>query len=115
MATDNDSNIPQTATTFNNVRFESVHPAVCRKYEKQLKRKTPSLSSISEIIEYFNNKKPVEHGEIDSLFLAYAKTIKIISAKRQAITKLKVGQVIMEQEINNLEDMSNVEETTNKE
>ena len=42
---------------------------------------------------------------IDLLFSAHARTVKTFSKKRQAIAKLKVSQVIMEQELQNLEEV----------
>ena len=47
---------------------------------------------------------------IDLLFSAHAQTIKTFSKKRQAIAKIKVSQVIMEQELQNLEEQSSAQQ-----
>ncbi|XP_071051346.1 uncharacterized protein [Onthophagus taurus] len=69
----------------------------------------PSLttSTVQSLINYFQTKrKQPELDEIDMLFLAHAKTIKTFSKKRQVMAKMKVSQVILQQELENLEESS---------
>ena len=47
---------------------------------------------------------------IDLLFSAHARTVKTFLKKGQAIAKLKVSQVIMEQELQNLEEQSSAQQ-----
>jgi len=46
---------------------------------------------------------------IDLLFSAHARTLKTFSKNRQANAKMKVLQVIMEQELQNLEEHSSAQ------
>ncbi|XP_075159970.1 uncharacterized protein LOC142233071 [Haematobia irritans] len=58
--------------------------------------------------DYQENKKlKFDFNEIECLLLAHAKTISKFSAKRQAITKYKIAQVILEQELLHLQECSN--------
>lgn len=45
-----------------------------------------------------------ENEDNESILLAYAKTIKKFSPKRQAMTKFKIAQIIMEQELLQIEE-----------
>ncbi|XP_017482457.1 PREDICTED: uncharacterized protein LOC108371412 [Rhagoletis zephyria] len=56
-------------------------------------------SSVGELIEYFEKKKKVEQDSIDCLFMAHAKTVKSFSKRRQLLTKQKISEIIMEQEM----------------
>ena len=47
---------------------------------------------------------------IDLLFSAHALTVKTFSKTRQTIAKMKVSQVIMEQELQNLEEQSSAQQ-----
>ena len=47
---------------------------------------------------------------VDLLFSALARTVKTFSKKRQTITKMKVSQLIMEQELKNLEEQSSAQQ-----
>ena len=47
---------------------------------------------------------------IDLLFSAHARTVKTFSKRRQAIAKMKVSQVIMEQELKDLEEQSSAQQ-----
>jgi len=79
---------------------------------RKRKRKNESrpTSSVESLINYFQNKKKPEMDAIDLLFSAHARTVKTFSKKRQAIAKLKVSQVIMEQELQNLEEQSSAQQ-----
>lgn len=68
-----------------------------------------SSSSATEPTNYYENNTNTVHDGTDSLMLAHAKTIKTFSGRRQAITKMKIAEVIMEQELLHLEDVSSTE------
>lgn len=68
-----------------------------------------SSSSATELTNYYENNTNTVYDGTDSLMLAHAKTIKTFSGRRQAITKMKIAEVIMEQELLHLEDASSTE------
>lgn len=70
------------------------------------KRHSEPSSSVREIIKCFENQKETEYDATDYLLLAHAKTIKTFSGRRQAITKMRIAQVIMEQEILHQEELT---------
>lgn len=74
------------------------------------KRNSDPSSSVSELIKYFESERKIEYDAIDHIFFAYAKTIRTFSGRRQAITKMKIAQVIMEQELLHQEELA----STNK-
>lgn len=65
-------------------------------------------SSVDTLVENYQ-KKELKLDSVDLLFLAYANTVKSFSGKRQAIAKLKVAEVITEQEILHHEETNSVE------
>ena len=79
---------------------------------RKRKRKNDSrpTSSVESLINYFQNKKKAEMDAIDLLFSAHALTVKTFSKTRQTIAKMKVSQVIMEQELQNLEEQSSAQQ-----
>lgn len=74
--------------------------------EKKGKKVSQPSSSVGDVIKYFETKNKREHDAIDSLMLAHAKTIKTFSGRRQVITKMKIAQVIMEQELLHQEELA---------
>ncbi|KAF5283728.1 hypothetical protein FQA39_LY17225 [Lamprigera yunnana] len=74
-------------------------PTITKVPTREKKGKKVSQPSVGDIIKYYENKRKIEHDAIDCLFLANAKTIKTFSGRRLAITKMKIAQVIMEQEL----------------
>ncbi|KAK7863926.1 hypothetical protein R5R35_012437 [Gryllus longicercus] len=79
------------------------------------KRRSESPSCVSEIIQYFESKKETECDATDCLFLAHAKTVKTFSRQRQAIIKMKIAQLIMEQELLHLEELASTSSTLSHE
>lgn len=65
--------------------------------KEEIVEPTSSIETLPAVENYQNKK--IESDAIDLLFSAYASTIRTFSGKRQAIAKLKVAEVIMEQEI----------------
>ncbi|XP_072390086.1 uncharacterized protein [Diabrotica undecimpunctata] len=63
------------------------------------KRNSEPSTSVKDMISYFESKKRVVHDATDQLFLAHASTVKSFSPRRQIETKMKIAQVIMEQEL----------------
>ncbi|KAB0790548.1 hypothetical protein PPYR_15052, partial [Photinus pyralis] len=63
-------------------------------------------TSVKDTISYFESKKRVVHDATDQLFLAHASAVKSFSPRRQIETKMKIAQVIMEQELLQLEESS---------
>ena len=59
-------------------------------------------SSVEQDISFLGGKLIVD--DIDDIFKGYAKTIKKFSKKRQAITKFKFSQIIMQQELEHIEE-----------
>ncbi|KAK7863492.1 hypothetical protein R5R35_010522 [Gryllus longicercus] len=76
-----------------------------KKQKPDRKRRSESSSSISEMLQFFETKKKTEYDATECLFLAHAKTVKTFSRRRQAITKMKIAQLIMEQELLHLEEL----------
>ncbi|GLH13638.1 Uncharacterized protein GBIM_18169 [Gryllus bimaculatus] len=79
------------------------------------KRRSESPSCVSEIIQYFESKQETECDATDCLFLAHAKTVKTFSRQRQAIIKMKIAQLIMEQELLHLEELASTSSTPSHE
>ncbi|XP_013117455.1 uncharacterized protein LOC106094764 [Stomoxys calcitrans] len=74
---------------------------------RSLKR-TFSLAQDTTLPEHYKEKKlKAVFDEVECLLLAHAKTIKRFSAKRQAITKYKIAQVILEQELLHVQEHPN--------
>ncbi|XP_050503569.1 uncharacterized protein LOC126882637 [Diabrotica virgifera virgifera] len=70
------------------------------------KRNSEPSTYVKDMISYFESKKRVVHDATDQLFLAHASTVKSFSPRRQIETKMKIAQVIMEQELLQLEESS---------
>lgn len=67
-----------------------------RNTQKENKRST---SSVDTVVHYLENKRrQVDMDAIDLIFLGYSKTVKSFSKKRQALTKMKIAEIIMQQE-----------------
>ncbi|XP_073838679.1 uncharacterized protein [Musca autumnalis] len=72
---------------------------------RTLKRKSETEEPKS-LRDHFKEKKfKAVFDDIECLMLAHAQTIKKFSAKRQAITKYKIAQVILEQELLHVQEM----------
>lgn len=69
-------------------------------------------SSVDSLINYFQTKKKTDMDATELLFLAHARTVKTFSGKRQAITKMKIAQVIMEQELQHQEELLSTQENS---
>ncbi|XP_055849564.1 uncharacterized protein LOC129914374 [Episyrphus balteatus] len=74
--------------------------------KRKIKQETELDSTMESLVKYLKHQEQPELDETDLLFLAYARNIKTFSKKRQAVAKMKVCQVIMEQEIENIDDQS---------
>lgn len=72
------------------------------------KVKESSISSVDDVINYFENKKrrTDDTDATDLIFLGYSSTVKSFSPKRQAIVKMKIAQIIMEEEIEHATEIS---------
>ncbi|KAL1516119.1 hypothetical protein ABEB36_000040 [Hypothenemus hampei] len=73
---------------------------------KKKKTKHEETSSVNTLINYFQNKKKNEGDETDMLFAAYARTIKKFSKKRQVTVKIKIAQIVMNEELLDLEEQT---------
>lgn len=73
------------------------------------KRKRYSVEDISTSQHQTSRSKKskIFFDELDTLLLAHAKTIRKFSRKRQAITKYKIAQVILEQELLDVHECPN--------
>lgn len=61
------------------------------------------------MVNYFENKRArYDKTPIDLIFSGYAKTVKSFSLKRQAITKIKIAQIIGDQELEHIEEMESL-------
>lgn len=83
---------------------EEITPPLPKK--KKTSSKNEPSSAVKDVIDYLQNKGKSKPDEIDSLFLAHAMTVKKFSLMRQAITKMKLAQLIGEQEVMHLEEIS---------
>ncbi|CAH1378441.1 unnamed protein product, partial [Tenebrio molitor] len=72
--------------------------------KRRLEEQTQTPTSIDKVIAYFD-KKPCNntqagYDDVDLIFLSYAKTLKKFSPRRQTMTKFKIAQLLMEEELN---------------
>lgn len=88
----------------------STPPRLKRKLSITHEEIADPISSAANLVQDFQNPSR-ETDAIDLLFLAYARTLKTFSGKRQAIAKLKIAEVMSQQEILHHED----QEATGKE
>ena len=59
-------------------------------------------------MDYLEQKRmQKEKDQTECLMLAYADLIRTFSAKRQIITKMKITEIVRQQELLNLEDLEN--------
>lgn len=74
-------------------------------------------SNIDKVLEHFQNKKKTSHNAMDGielLMMGHAKTIKTLSARRQAIAKNKIANLIGELELEQIdEDTATSSQTSN--
>lgn len=77
------------------------------------KRKSGSPTPVGRVLNYLQTKNNTQHDKTEYLMLAHAQTIKTFNPKRQAITKMKIAQLIMEQELLQIEE--NQKETCSSE
>jgi hypothetical protein len=64
-------------------------------------------SNIDKVLEHFKNKSKTSHNAMDGielLMMDHAKTIKIFSARRQAIAKNKIAKLIGELELEQIDE-----------
>uniref|UniRef100_A0A0A9ZCL6 Transcription factor Adf-1 n=2 Tax=Lygus hesperus TaxID=30085 RepID=A0A0A9ZCL6_LYGHE len=100
------------ATSSENVVFDPTVPEVMLTstsspmtgLKRRFTEKPPGGNSVDW--GYFEDDKRSRMDPTDLLFLAHAGTIKTFSGKRQAITKLKIAQIIMEQELLHEEELA---------
>lgn len=65
------------------------------------------FSNIDKVLEHFQNKKKTSPNVMDGielLIMGHAKTIKTFSARRQAIAKNKIAQLIGELELEQIDE-----------
>lgn len=74
--------------------------------ERSKKRKEETPSSVEQVISYLQNKNNNKFDATECLFLAYAKNLKTFSGRRQVLAKLRIAQVMMEEELLNLQETS---------
>ncbi|XP_022917419.1 uncharacterized protein [Onthophagus taurus] len=72
------------------------------KKSKIVKCVAQSSSSVETMIGRLENKITIELDAIDTLFLAHAKTIKSFPPRRQIKAKMRIAEVIMDEELENL-------------
>ncbi|KRT80235.1 Myb/SANT-like transcription factor [Oryctes borbonicus] len=79
----------------------SASPSTSRRNE------TDDLGAVAMEESFMNcsqNNESAEMDDLDMLFLAYARVVKKFNKKRQAVTKMKISEVIMEQELQDIEE-----------
>lgn len=95
----NDGKTPQTDSPI-------AAPVLKPKPKRKITDKC-SESSVNTVIEYLMNKKQKkEMTPTDMIFLGYSQTIQTFSPRRQALTKLKIAEIMGEQECLHLESLS---------
>ncbi|KAF5297667.1 hypothetical protein FQA39_LY11998 [Lamprigera yunnana] len=83
------------------IRTESIPQSTSSKTPKA----NLQIDSVGRHVTNFFAKKEQEMDATDLLFLAHASTIKTFSGKRQAIVKMRIAKVIMEEEIQHQEEL----------
>lgn len=82
--------------------------AVIPRTKKKLIKETVSgcTSGVDKVISFLKQKKSDTESmdATELMFLGYAKTIKTFSARRQALTKMKISQLVMEQNLLQIEE-----------
>ncbi|XP_049943715.1 transcription factor Adf-1-like [Schistocerca serialis cubense] len=86
--------------------FQEQLPAsteeVCVPPGAKMRAATAPTEPQAPVITYLESRAGTD--EIDSLFLAYATTVKKFSPRRQVMTKLKLAQLIAEEELAHLDE-----------
>jgi hypothetical protein len=100
--TTNTSDTARTKTPVTPRTNTSQRNSTTRK--RRLEEQTQTPTSIDKVIAYFD-KKPCNntqaaYDDVDLIFLSYAKTLKKFSPRRQTMTKFKIAQLLMEEELN---------------
>ncbi|GLV33330.1 hypothetical protein CBL_08600 [Carabus blaptoides fortunei] len=68
-----------------------------------------SCPSVDRVVHYLENKRKCDGKTAnDLIFSGYAKTVNSFSLKRQAITRIKIAQIIAEQELKHIEEMESM-------
>lgn len=108
-----DFQIEQIYSQFMDDQFNAstLTPNASTSREASVKRNSEA-PSVGEVIKYFEGKREPEYDAIDYIFLGYAKTIKTFSGTRQAVTKMKIAQVVMEQELLHQQELDSRNEFT---
>ncbi|KAJ8934573.1 hypothetical protein NQ314_013272 [Rhamnusium bicolor] len=76
---------------------------------RQQKENKEYPSSVDAMVNYFENKRGrYDKTVIDVTFSGYAQIVKSFSHKRQVITKMKIVQIIAEQELEHIEEMESL-------
>lgn len=91
--------------TINEVEPELEPEPEPREYKR--KRYSVEYITTSQNQTSRSKKSKIFFDELDTLLLAHAKTIRKFSRKRQAITKYKIAQVILEQELLDVHECPN--------
>lgn len=101
-ATTTSTSIPIASTS---VTTPSQSLASNQKRQRRLQSGSNS-SSVEAVVNYFENKRQrTEMTANDLIFSGYSKTVSSFSLKRQAIIKMKIAQIIMEEELKHSEEL----------
>ncbi|KAL1516336.1 hypothetical protein ABEB36_000255 [Hypothenemus hampei] len=105
-----DDTQPTTSGTSRNSFTSSKSLEVSKRRHTTVENKNDS--SVSAIVNYFEQKKKERRCENknqnDLIFAGYAQAVNSFSLKRQSITRLKIAQIISEQELLNIEEMESI-------
>jgi hypothetical protein len=102
-----------------NVEFQATQPDTAptvsstnRQSKNYLKRTRKAIletcsSSVEKVTDYLQNmSSSADLDGTELVSLGYARTVKTFSSRTQAITKMKIAQIIMEQELEHEEEQT---------
>lgn len=101
-----DSSTQSTSGT--SINLTTTTPQKISKKRRANNDNQSASSSVNAIVNYFEQKKKAircDKTPNDLIFAGYAQTVNSFSLKRQSITRLKIAQIISEQELLNIEEM----------
>ncbi|XP_067121320.1 uncharacterized protein [Centruroides vittatus] len=77
--------------------------------KRRRKEEVENYSSVDKVLDYLKRKGC--HSSLDAtelIFLGYAKTLKTFSPRRQIMTKMKIAQIMMKQELEEQDDRASL-------
>lgn len=65
-------------------------------------------SSVEKVLEFLGKRNSSNNDPTEQLFIGFAKSVKTFSMRRQTWVKMKIAQLILEEELKDWEERSSV-------